>query len=351
MAVVVYHLTMEGDWGLLAPLFSRGYLGVEVFFVISGFVIAHSVRGAEHTPGYLGRFAFRRALRLDPPYWATIALEVGLIYLGLSLIPSLATDTPTVSQLVSHLFYAQNLTGHGDILAIFWTLCFEVQFYLFFVGCLVSWRMVKGHVHPGAAAGVLAALYVFSLLARYGPLIPDVPGLAHERWFQFFLGALTYWCITGRASYRWLAAAWVAIAFLVTTAWAPWEAGVVLGASGLLVATAATGRLGTALDGRVLQYLGSRSYSIYLIHLVVGARAAKVLEMIAPVPQWIVLAFGIAASLIASELLWRAVERPSIGWSKRAAVRGARPTVSTGQLVHQVAGSSGHVAARPVRGA
>ena len=50
-----------------------GSAGVPIFFVISGFVIAYSVRNARVTPGYLANYALRRSVRLDPPYWTTIA--------------------------------------------------------------------------------------------------------------------------------------------------------------------------------------------------------------------------------------------------------------------------------------
>ena len=54
-------------------------------------VIAFSVRKGAETWGYLGRFALRRSLRLDPPYWLTLALELALIRVGLMFVPSLGT--------------------------------------------------------------------------------------------------------------------------------------------------------------------------------------------------------------------------------------------------------------------
>ena len=74
LAVVLFHLLIAvnqtaGDWiwPVFEKLFSYGHLGVDMFFVISGFVIRLSVRNAEHTLGYLFRFAVRRSIRLDPP--------------------------------------------------------------------------------------------------------------------------------------------------------------------------------------------------------------------------------------------------------------------------------------------
>src|SRR3954463_4542996 len=68
-------------WPTLRDLFEavawKGYLGVDVFFVISGFVIAYSLRGAPPTLRFAGNFALRRSLRLDPPYWSAMLLSMG----------------------------------------------------------------------------------------------------------------------------------------------------------------------------------------------------------------------------------------------------------------------------------
>ena len=61
----------------LPKILRHGDLGVEVFFVLSGFVIAHQ-RGRPITPAFAGRFALRRAIRLDPPYYFTILVSVAL---------------------------------------------------------------------------------------------------------------------------------------------------------------------------------------------------------------------------------------------------------------------------------
>ena len=80
LAVVFYHVQgalNRGDqaWfpDSMRQLAGGGHFGVNVFFVLSGFVIARSVRDGSMTPAYLGRFTLRRSVRLDPPYWSAIA--------------------------------------------------------------------------------------------------------------------------------------------------------------------------------------------------------------------------------------------------------------------------------------
>ena len=55
------------DW-----LCEQGHLGVEVFFVLSGFVITHALRPLRMCPSVVGRFVLRRSIRLDPAYWAVL---------------------------------------------------------------------------------------------------------------------------------------------------------------------------------------------------------------------------------------------------------------------------------------
>ncbi|HLL46238.1 MAG TPA: acyltransferase family protein, partial [Longimicrobiaceae bacterium] len=86
LAVVGFHAREGGHLAgldahlgpVLRAVLHRGDAGVTVFFVISGFVIAASMAHAHVTAGYVGRFLARRSVRLDPAYWASLALTVGV---------------------------------------------------------------------------------------------------------------------------------------------------------------------------------------------------------------------------------------------------------------------------------
>src|SRR5438270_13545893 len=60
-------------------LWQHGALGVQVFFVLSGLVTALSISDQRISASFVGRFALRRSLRLDPPSWAALALAVVLL--------------------------------------------------------------------------------------------------------------------------------------------------------------------------------------------------------------------------------------------------------------------------------
>lgn len=332
LAVVCYHLRLAVDeaargpwlWDGLRWVINRGFLGVDVFFVLSGFVIAYSTRTGPHNLSFLGRFALRRSIRLDPPYWVAIALEVLLVTLTIRLFPSLGTELPTLKQVIAHLFYAQNILGYGDIVTIFWTLCYEVQFYLFFVLLRISWQQLPNRV---LAVIVLTALFVASLSVRFTTV--SLSGFALDRWFQFFLGVMAWWVLAGKVQARVLVATWFAVMIVALAAGKPDQI-VGVGTSILMVVAGVRGKMGSWLAGRTIQFLGKISYSLYLIHLAVGWRAISLVGQLSPplsAPQAIALFLGgIALSVASAAVMWRLIEYPSIALSKRIAIAKRPPS-------------------------
>jgi peptidoglycan/LPS O-acetylase OafA/YrhL len=116
--------------------------------VLSGFVIAYSVRSGTYTLDYLGSFVVRRSIRLDPPYWVAIFMESTLIWLSLWMGISVGS-LPSPGQFLAHFVYLRNLLGLGDIVAGFWTLCYEIQFYVFLIVLLVVGHGLRTRIDPG----------------------------------------------------------------------------------------------------------------------------------------------------------------------------------------------------------
>jgi peptidoglycan/LPS O-acetylase OafA/YrhL len=333
MAVVFYHfheaITRSTDRWLpeaLDVVFRRGYLGVDIFFVISGFVIAYSIRNGDFTPNYLFRFWLRRSIRLDPPYWLTIAVEIALIVICLALIPSLRTPIPSARDVVAHLFYAQNILGYKNVLPIFWTLCYEVQFYMFVVGLMVVWQSVRGSLSAfwirALPPVALTALFVASLILRYTTAELPVPGIALDRWFQFFLGVLVWWHMAGKVSAKPLALAWTAtIVFIVLTRQPAAEQLVGIVASAVVFVAAKRDQLGSWLAARPIQFLGKISYSLYLLHLPIGWRFVALCEHLlggkmSTLVAWLVFGGGVAVSIISASISYYLLEAPSMRLSK-----------------------------------
>ena len=309
-------------------LMRNGGLGVEIFFVLSGFVIAYSVRDARITPRFVGRFALRRSIRLDPPYWITIGLAVAIAALS-HLVLAQPVPVPTWGAVLAHVTYTQNILGVRNIVSVFWTLAYEVQFYLVLI-------MLLGIVQRAGAARSplvrrLAAPIIFVPLALASLVLLATGTWAHgwfiDWWYAFFLGAVTCWTLAGRVRARW----W---ALLVAATTAAAIAAGDIGPAAVLV-TAVTiftvgrlGRLQSWLNVRPLQFLGRISYSLYLVHFlgatVAKLGAARTGDAVLPAFGWFLLANVV--SIAAAWTMYRLVEAPSLRLTKQpdpiAALRG-----------------------------
>jgi len=159
LAVLLFHVTARdhGRWagGLpaevlphLAPVTRYGYLGVHLFFVISGFVVLTSARGRSTRA-----FVASRVSRLYPAYWAAVLLTAALRWAW----PAFEARTP--AEVLVNLTMLQDPLGVARVDGVYWTLWVELQFYVL-VALLVragpgSRRVLAfSAVAPVAAAGV-----------------------------------------------------------------------------------------------------------------------------------------------------------------------------------------------------
>jgi peptidoglycan/LPS O-acetylase OafA/YrhL len=333
LGVVFFHVQGALDrapqpWmpNILSHLFRFGYFGVDVFFVLSGFVIAYSVRDGSWTLGYLGRFTLKRALRLDPPYWTAIALELALIFAGLRFFPSLGTPVPSVAQIVAHLFYLQDLLGYGDISVIFWTLCYEVQFYLTLIGILVIWRMLDGRIGRQASritvVVIFAALFIASVAVNNGLLTGVDFGVALSRWFEFFSGALAWWVVAGVVPARVLIVAWLVSVVPAAGRQSVIQFAIILAVTLTCMLSAARPEIDRWFGWRPIQFLGAISYSLYLYHSSIGYRVVSLAQHLAgqsltPALGLITWLTAVTASIVVAVIGWRLVERPSQALARR----------------------------------
>ena len=341
----------------------NGWIGVQVFFVISGFVIAYSLRDAFATPQFLARFALRRSLRLDPPYWATIGIVLALSFIvpALCAVPPLSEGI-TWKQLVSHFAYMQNVLGYENLSVGFWTLCIEFQFYLLYVILLgVAQRLPGGK--PGEfETGTWQRLLVFAPFALLSLFVfhrnpENVHWLSHF-FCMFFLGMLAWWALSHRIP-GWVFWTYVG-AMLVRIATAdrmspadaldygipePWnvcyacvptvDLAVALCTGVAIYVTGRAGRLAVWLNVPPLQYLGRISYSLYLIHYPISHLITNwgyQLTGDSPIPAVCWLILSVAASIGGAQLLYMVIEAPSVrwaaSWKERNPAPAARPAAA-----------------------
>jgi peptidoglycan/LPS O-acetylase OafA/YrhL len=312
-----------------------GWAGVPVFFVISGFVIAYSVRDAWITPRFLGNFALRRSLRLDPSYWAMIGLALLLHFLPeLAGLPSPHETGLSTGQVLSHFVYLQNISEYDNLSAGFWTLCIEMQFYLLFCAMLgIAHRLSRADASRPHARGsmlvvvylplALASLYLFNLNEAYDDWIVYF-------FSMFFLGSLAWWTLDCRISDWWF---WGYVAAMAARLgfFGGDDLPVAIATGGAIFLVGRAGRLTSWLNWRPLQYLGRISYSLYLIHYPVShivISAGHRLTGDAPLASCGWLALAVVLSMLAAHFLYLFVEAPTARLAARLKPRsggGAQP--------------------------
>jgi peptidoglycan/LPS O-acetylase OafA/YrhL len=316
----------------LRKILGGGRLGVEVFFVISGFVMAYTLRNAVVTPRYAGAFILRRSLRLDPPYWLTLALALLAAKVSDVLVHRPISTTPELPVILAHLVYLQELLGYPHILLTFWTLCLEVQFYLL----LLAFVWLSARVSRGTY-GVLHGLLALLSLATYCRLIPALPGLFLSYWFMFLVGCTVAWTSVGRLP-LWVPSCMAAGCVIVgLVLWNPEP--VIAGlAAGIVTAGVWRPYLMATLRAKPIQWLGRISYSLYLVHPLIGERLQNVGRRIHGDHvgwAWAWLVLAAVGTLAVAAAFHRGVEAPSLAlarhltdpWLKRAA---GRPTIRGG---------------------
>ena len=330
--VVLFHAPLEGRLDLLisilphwfvAVVFNWGSFGVAIFFVLSGFVIAHSLREAKIDLAYFRLFSLRRFARITPPYYVSIVLTLGFALLsshvkGEAFAPG---RTPlSFERLFAHLFYVQDIFRLGHINDIYWTLCIEIQFYLVFCALLglAQWlnhslnlRFSRAVVFVPAA--VLAALFPIGV-SDNGRAFIFLP-----LWYGFLLGVFAYWAWRDKLKpiyFYFYAALLLTIGLLKSQ-------GFVLACAIAAILLLEVGRANCMqvwLRWRWLQFLGQISYSLYLTHVpILGGTFFIGYKLFQrnTLTEALCLLFGIFACVGFATVTWQLVEKPSIKLSQK----------------------------------
>lgn len=306
LAVAWFHFTNGNPNfladGALKSSGNLGWLGVEVFFVISGFVLPLAMRVAGYQLSDFPRFLGRRLVRLEPPYLASIVVVLALAWLS-SKAPGFAGQPWSLDgvQVVAHLGYFSGMLGMGWLNPVYWTLAIELQFYLL-VG-LTYGLIMNEHLLIRKLS--LLAWLTFSVTITSGLFVPHYLGL-------FGLGLVTLWLQEGFLDRR----EYLIICFSISLVLA-WQHGFPVAIAGLLAAwTIAWVRL-ERVPGLTL--LGMLSYSFYLLHVPIGGRVVNLGVRFADQvwSQILVLGLAVLLSLFAAWLLYRYVERPAMTWATR----------------------------------
>jgi peptidoglycan/LPS O-acetylase OafA/YrhL len=325
-AVVLYHYVgfiplmgiQVGAIGAGVVAVTRyGYLGVPVFFVVSGCVIAMTAARHPVTAGTGTRFILRRLVRLVPPYWVMVAVFAGTILAG-KLAGAFKSTSLTPAQVAAHLGYAQNVLGFPPLDVVYWTLCLEVQFYVVFTASAVAVRRLR----PGYRVGWFIALTVGSLAADLANAVP--PEWFPRYWYQFGAGVLVFYA--GRERLAQLFMYLFIPALVVTGVYRGQPTDVAVAVVCVLLTLVA--REARVRSPWVLLGLGRISYSLYLVHGFIGLALGIVFRsslVKSESAAWMAIGGFAAVAVGAAALFYWAIELRAVEWSRLVRVGPERP--------------------------
>ncbi len=288
LLVALYHFSSNGVISNLA-LVRNGWLFVDYFFVLSGFVIAHSYgrRLAEGSVS-VSRFMGLRLGRIYPLHIAVllafIALELALIVFGDTLSRYVSrgafSGSRSLTALFQSIFLVQTfgLPGAEGWNVPAWSIAAEIWTYLLFAFVFVAPRRFMLPL-----TGALTALCAIWLMGYADDLHVTFNGGVLRCIFGFGVGVLTYHCFRrygGVGGNLWELGALVAMAVFVSLAQGifTFAAPLVFGAM-IFVLASQRGLVSRVLGYRGFQLLGLTSYSIYMIHIFVQGRIGEVLQL------------------------------------------------------------------------
>jgi peptidoglycan/LPS O-acetylase OafA/YrhL len=304
---------------LVAAVFGYGSAGVGMFFVLSGFVIAHSLSGKDLSAGGLVTFIVRRFLRLDPPYWASIVLAIA-VAMFMAYQHHVPYALPSFKVLLVHILYLQEILKIPEIVNVYWTLTYEIQFYLFFALSGFVLQRLNGRLGRDFAELIVrGALGFLAVAAAINSEALSTHGFFFVKWHAFFAGVLAY-----EAGYRRGSPLLLFILCGIMLVVAPFRDAVFdtpcAVTALVLFGASRAGYLTRGLSGVVWQFLGRISYSLYLIHvpmLIVGFGVWAKLAGRGVLSDLIGLVLVGGGILFAATLFWWGIERPFHGIATR----------------------------------
>lgn len=338
MAVVIGHFAMNfGDYypgHAPSPIFfPYGAYGVQLFFMISGFVILLSaVRG-----GSAKHFAISRFTRLYPTYWAALAIAVAIFVLY-----GVETRTISLVQVLANTTMLQRFMMIESVDEVYWTLAVELQFYLLvFIALIVcrgriTVRLVRNATIVWLAIAVAVSIAVYAaggyreVDAGGAPLVKLATWiLLGEHAPLFCTGVLAFISVVTKRIEPLLP---VAAAAAVLTAWLQHgmtSAVPVAIVVAIFLAVVAVRRVPFLARGPI-QFLGTISYPLYVLHVLPGFLIID-LTIDALGPWWSrILALAVVIAL--AWLVHITVETRVSAWLRRVLMQRFAPRAGTSSL-------------------
>lgn len=275
LSVMTYHYTTRGwaadnlsilSFADLSPIFKYGYLGVDLFFMISGFVILMTALNRNASG-----FVISRINRLYPTYWICVSLTALV-----TVLIGGARYSVSIGQYLANLSMLHQLAGIDSVDGVYWTLLIELKFYFIIFILLAVDAIDKIKIVLGAwLILILLVPFMDTRLVRF---------VIFPQWGYYFIAGATFYLIRleGLSLYK---AALIAASFFLSLKWSHVRAAefqehyhIELSASVITFVMVAfytiffliSTRRSAFLNKKVFLQLGAMTYPLYLIHQNIG---------------------------------------------------------------------------------
>lgn len=305
--LIYFNTNFQVKWPTFSSPFYYGYLGVFMFFVISGFVIPFSMKGLNYKfPKSAWPFFLRRLVRLEPPYLVSVFVAFAIGYAAARTPGYLgAPYSIDIQTFMAQFIYLAPWFNKPWINPVAWTLAIEFQYYILmlFIGpLLLSSSKIK--------------LVSFFVLIVAASLLITEPRAVFRYLPCFGLGFASFLYYNKQLNSACFAALIAVLGLLV---------GYILNIPTGIVSVGSVALIFLPISKPipVLSALGTISYSLYLVHVPIGDRIINLTTRL-PAAAWQVVGLigAAAASISVAYALWRFIEMPSTSLAKEINAHG-----------------------------
>ena len=306
LAVCFFHFTngfLQPD-NLLRVVNQYGYLGVDAFFVISGFVVPYSFAQKKYSLGQFGSFLKKRIIRIEPAYWVSIVLIMFKDTLSRFTEDYRYFEFPNWSfkQIALHFVHGNDIFNEKWLITPYWTLAIDWQFYLFIGLIFFIVNRAEFWVRYPFYALIIASKWWFG---------EDMKPWLFYHAMQFLPGIILFHYKRGYMS-KWEFYALALVSFYFIHMKLGWNHCIAVSISCLIIEFLTKKRDITAFFGKI-------SYSMYLTHIFIGwwfiVIALNILQ-----DEWfktIVVLLGVCVSIVFAKIFYDKVEMPTQQWAKK----------------------------------
>jgi peptidoglycan/LPS O-acetylase OafA/YrhL len=297
----------------------------QVFFVVSGYILAKSMSRRYWDGRAVGRFVIHRYCRLGLPYLGAIIAALAAWAMAHNWLDASVIGPPaTWHQLLAHLFFLHDILGYDSVSAGLWFVCISMQLSLIFVAGLCLRDVIAGRSGNRVRNALSNLPMILGWLLAGASLFYFNRDDRWDMWAwyffgQFFLGVVVYAALQKPRSQVWLG---LYVLMMIAAIAYDWRGRLLttLATGLILYAGGRYGFMSTWPKSRVVSFMGRTSYSLFLIHypvMIVVATLWAMWNWTAPELAALGLVVAYFLSVAAAAVFYRMVESPAAKLSHR----------------------------------